>query len=65
MNKNETVSKCHDIQVSLGMREVPDYEKIPMIGMMINLAIHLEIGADCFSVDRNIQIGTEGGYLVK
>lgn len=41
MNKNEIVAKCHDIQVSLGMKEVPDYEKIPMIGMMVNLAIHL------------------------
>ena len=41
MQANEISSKCHDIQVSLGMKEVPDFEKIPMIGMMMNLAIHL------------------------
>jgi len=41
MDTNEIASKCHDIQVSLGMKEVPDFEKIPMIGMMMNLAIHI------------------------
>lgn len=41
MNKKEIVSKCHDIQVSLGMKEVPDYDIIPIVGMMVNLAIHL------------------------
>ena len=41
MQTKDIASKCHDIQVTLGMKEVPDFEKIPMIGMMMNLAIHL------------------------
>lgn len=41
MNREEFASKCHDIQVSLGGTEVPDYELIPKIGMMVNLSLHI------------------------
>lgn len=39
--KIELVSKCHDIQVSLGNKTVPEYETITEIGMMVRLALHL------------------------
>lgn len=41
MNREESASKCHDIQVSLDGLEVPDFELIPKIGMMVNLALHI------------------------
>jgi hypothetical protein len=41
MNREEFASKCHDIQVSLDGKEVPDFELIPKVGMMVNLALHI------------------------
>lgn len=41
MNREEFASKCHDIQVSLGGADVPDYELIPKVGMMVNLSLHI------------------------
>lgn len=37
----EVVSKCHDIQVSLESKSVPEYESVAEIGMMVRLALHL------------------------
>lgn len=37
----DIVNKCHDIQVSLGNKSVPEYEAIPEIGMMIRLSLHI------------------------
>lgn len=41
MNREENASKCHDIQVTLDGKDVPDFELIPKIGMMVNLALHI------------------------
>lgn len=41
MSKQDSASKCHDIQVSIGGKEVPDFELIPKIGMMVSLALHI------------------------
>jgi hypothetical protein len=40
-NGIEIVSKCHDIQISLGGKEVPEFEAIPEVGMLVRLALHL------------------------
>lgn len=37
----EVVNKCHDIQVSLENKSVPEYESVAEIGMMVRLALHL------------------------
>lgn len=37
----EIVNKCHDIQVSLENKSVPEYEAVAEIGMMVRLALHL------------------------
>ncbi|MEA4897553.1 MAG: hypothetical protein VB115_04825 [Christensenellaceae bacterium] len=34
-------TRCHDIQASLGRKEVPEFEVLPKIGMLIRLSIHL------------------------
>lgn len=41
MTEDQIASKCYDIQVSLSGREVPEFEFIPKVGMMISLALHL------------------------
>lgn len=41
MSREESASKCHDIQVTIGGTEVPDFELIPKVGMMVNLALHI------------------------
>lgn len=41
MTNEELASKCHDIQISLGSKEVPEFEVLPKIGMMVNLSLHL------------------------
>lgn len=41
MKTNDIASKSHDIQVSLEGKEVPEFELIPKIGMMVNLALHI------------------------
>ena len=40
-NSIEVVNKCHDIQVSLENKSVPEYESILEIGMMVRLSLHL------------------------
>ncbi|MBS3974141.1 MAG: hypothetical protein KGZ89_04665 [Actinobacteria bacterium] len=39
--RQELAARCHDIQVSLGNKEVPEFEAIPEIGMAVRLALHL------------------------
>jgi len=44
MNSNykiEIVNKCHDIQVSLGNKNIPEYDAISEIGMMVRLSLHI------------------------
>lgn len=35
------VARCHEIQVSLGAKEVPEFESIPEIGGIVRLALHI------------------------
>jgi len=35
------VARCHEIQVNLGRREIPEFEGIPEIGMAVCLALHI------------------------
>lgn len=41
MQPDQLASKCHDIQTSLGHKQVPEFESLPKIGMMVNLALHI------------------------
>jgi hypothetical protein len=34
-------NKCHDIQVSMGNKNIPDYDTILEIGMMVRLSLHI------------------------
>jgi len=34
-------ARCHEIQVSLGAHEVPEFENIPEIGMAVRLSLHI------------------------
>lgn len=40
-NRIEVVNKCHDIQVSLENKSVPEYEAVIEIGMMVRVSLHL------------------------
>jgi hypothetical protein len=35
------VARCNEIQTSLGLREVPEFEAIPELGMAVRLALHV------------------------
>ncbi|MDR2955064.1 MAG: hypothetical protein LBV43_08280 [Prevotella sp.] len=39
--KIDMVNKCHDIQVSIGNKTIPEYDAISEIGMMVRLALHI------------------------
>lgn len=39
--KIDIVNKCHDIQVSLGNKTIPEYDAISEIGMMVRLSLHI------------------------
>jgi len=41
MERIEKVSKAHDIHVSLEGKEVPEFELLPKIGMMVSLSLHI------------------------
>ncbi len=41
IKREELASRCHDIQVSLGNKEVPEFDALTEIGMTVRLAIHL------------------------
>jgi hypothetical protein len=41
MESVEKASKSHDIQVALEGRDVPEFELIPKVGMMVNLSLHI------------------------
>jgi hypothetical protein len=34
-------NKCHDIQVSIGNKNIPEYDTISEIGMMVRLSLHI------------------------
>jgi len=35
------VARCNEIQTSLGLRDVPEFETIPELGMAVRLALHI------------------------
>jgi hypothetical protein len=37
-----TIVRCHEIQTTLGSRDVPDFETIPELGMATRLALHIQ-----------------------
>ena len=39
--KKEIAARCHEIQVCLGQKEVPDFETLIEIGMAVRLALHI------------------------
>lgn len=41
MNNTEIASKSHDIQIALQSKQIAEFEDLPKLGMMVNLAIHL------------------------
>lgn len=41
MTTEQTASRCYDIQVSLAGKEVPEFEDLTKIGMMVNLSLHI------------------------
>ncbi|WAC12410.1 hypothetical protein [Dyadobacter pollutisoli] len=41
MSEEDIASKCYDIHVSLAGKEVPEFEFIPKVGMMVSLSLHL------------------------
>jgi len=41
LKRIDIVSKCHDIQVCLGNKTIPEYDAISEIGMMVRLALHI------------------------
>ena len=72
MERELIASRCHDIQVSLGAKEVPDFEDLPKIGMMVNLSLHIR-GLPVIQYDVlrlaaynyfNISIGTKIYYTI-
>jgi hypothetical protein len=36
------VARCHEIHVTLGQKDVPEFESIPLLGMAVRLALHLQ-----------------------
>lgn len=41
MERVEKASKAHDIHVSLEGKDVPEFELIPKVGMMVSLSLHI------------------------
>lgn len=41
MNREIKASKSYDIQASLGNKQVDEFENLPIIGMMVNLSLHI------------------------
>jgi len=41
ITREQLASTSHDIQVGLGSKGVPEFESVPFIGMMVNLALHI------------------------
>jgi len=41
ITREQLASTSHDIQVSLGKKGVAEFESVPFIGMMVNLALHI------------------------
>ena len=41
MINETTASQCHDISTSLAGKDIPDFEIIPRVGMMVSLSLHL------------------------
>lgn len=41
MNIDNTASQCYDITTALAGKDVPDFEILPRVGMMVSLALHL------------------------
>lgn len=41
MNAQLTASQCYDITTALSGKDVPDFEYLPRVGMMVNLSLHL------------------------
>lgn len=41
MSDGTTASQCYDITTSLAGKDIPDFEFLPRVGMMVSLALHL------------------------
>src|SRR5262245_2828722 len=37
----DLAARCHEIQVSLGRTEVPEFERLVEVGMAVRLALHI------------------------
>lgn len=42
MNQSEVSSRCYDIQSTLKNTEIPEFDVLPKIGMMVNISIHIK-----------------------
>jgi hypothetical protein len=40
-SKSEIAARCHEIQTGLGMKEVPEFDNLRVIGMAVRLALHI------------------------
>lgn len=40
-DRTEVALRCHEIQIGLGLREVPEFEYLTEVGMAVRLALHL------------------------
>ena len=39
--RQELALRCHDITIGLGNKDVPDFEVITEVGLMVKLALHI------------------------
>ena len=55
MERTEKASKAYDIHVSLEGKEVPDFEFLPKVGMMVSLSLHIR-GLPVMEYDKLRQV---------
>lgn len=36
-----TVARCHEVQIALGLRNVPEYDHLTLVGMAVKVALHI------------------------
>ncbi|MFB3166567.1 hypothetical protein P5G62_005535 [Neobacillus sp. 179-C4.2 HS] len=41
LSEQDLALRCHDISVGLGVKDVPDFETLPEVGLMVRLALHI------------------------
>jgi len=42
MNPSILIARCQEIQTSLGHTEIPEFDSIPLLGMTVRLALHIQ-----------------------